>query len=109
MLYFIKFLYNTFILPPGIFIFVFFLIGLSSIRRDKKIASAILLVTICLYLISTSYVSNVLILSLENCYHPPVKIEGDVIIMLGGGATLDTPDIDGFNSDTADLGNCYFC
>lgn len=32
---------------------------------------------------------------LEYKYQPPAKINGDVIVMLGGGATLDTPNLYG--------------
>ena len=105
MIYLIKFIYNTFILPPGIFIFLLFAVSGLLFRRDKKIASALILITFCLYITSTSYVSDLLILSLENRYHPPAKINGDVIIMLGGGATLDTPDIDGLGQLTGSAAN----
>lgn len=33
--------------------------------------------------------------SLETRYHPPAPLRGDVIIWLGGGATLDTPNVSG--------------
>ena len=32
---------------------------------------------------------------LESAYQPPEQASGDVIIMLGGGAYSDTPDVDG--------------
>lgn len=33
--------------------------------------------------------------SLESRYHPPETVSGDVIVMLGGGATADTPNVHG--------------
>ena len=33
--------------------------------------------------------------SLEGRFIPPSEVSGDVVIMLGGGATLDTPDVTG--------------
>jgi len=33
--------------------------------------------------------------SLESRYQPPAMVSGDVIIMLGGGATADTPNVHG--------------
>ncbi|HWP98281.1 MAG TPA: YdcF family protein [Syntrophomonadaceae bacterium] len=36
-----------------------------------------------------------MIRSLENRYHPPSALNCDVLVMLTGGATLDTPDVDG--------------
>ena len=33
--------------------------------------------------------------SLESRYQPPATVSGDVIIMLGGGATADTPNVHG--------------
>ncbi|WP_245692437.1 YdcF family protein [Sporomusa acidovorans] len=53
------------------------------------------LVVAVFYLMTTPYVSDGLIRSLESQYRPIQNPTGDVIIMLGGGATGDTPDIDG--------------
>jgi uncharacterized SAM-binding protein YcdF (DUF218 family) len=61
-------------------------------RRGFLIISGI---TFLFYLSTISFLSDILILSLENQYKPPATISGDVIIMLGGGATLDTPNIGG--------------
>ncbi|WP_236692689.1 YdcF family protein [Aneurinibacillus tyrosinisolvens] len=32
---------------------------------------------------------------MEDRYHPPTQIQGDVLVMLGGGATSGTPDVNG--------------
>lgn len=94
MLYFIKFIYHFF-LPPGIFIFLLLLLSLWLYKRDQKAALLLAVISFCLYFFSTPYTGNLLISTLESRYYPPSVIKGDVIIMLGGGATLDTPDLDG--------------
>jgi len=40
-------------------------------------------------------VCDSLIWSLEKKYQPPSELNGDVIIMLGGGAFADTPNVNG--------------
>ena len=43
-------------------------------------------------------VSDSLFSSLESRHELPQNVRGDVIIMLGGGATSDTPDVDGLGN-----------
>lgn len=105
MLYLVKFLYKTFLLPPGIFIILLLAIGIRLYKREKWLAKALLLLTFFLYLFSTDYIGDVLIRSLENRYQPPTAINGDVLVMLGGGATLDTPDINGYGNLSGDAAN----
>ena len=47
------------------------------------------------YLFCTSLVSERLMGALESAYTPPENPQGDVVIMLGGGAFPDTPDVSG--------------
>lgn len=47
------------------------------------------------YLFCTSFVSERIMGALESAYTPPENPTGDVIIMLGGGALPDTPDVGG--------------
>ncbi|HZG84180.1 MAG TPA: YdcF family protein [Paenibacillus sp.] len=94
IIYVVKFIYS-FILPPGIFI-VLLLIGAWRLRnREKAVSSFLLLVTFLFYLSSTGFIGNLLVGSLENKYAPPQVVSGDVIVVLGGGATRRTPDVDG--------------
>ncbi len=95
MLYFIKFLYTTFLLPPGFFIIIFALFSCWLFKRDRKAAIILAVITFLFYISSTPFLSDPLTRTLENKYHPSSFIKGDVIVMLGGGATLNTPDIDG--------------
>lgn len=92
MIYLLKF-GASFVLPPGIFIACFALIGVYLWRRrEKKTALGLWTVTAVFYLLSTGWVSGMLMSSLESTYEQPVSPQGDAIIMLGGGATADTPN-----------------
>jgi uncharacterized SAM-binding protein YcdF (DUF218 family) len=93
MFYFIKFIYTAVLLPPGIFIILFASLSVWSCRRQQLVFGRLLAVlTLVFYLCSTSFAGNFMIRSLESRYLPPTDVTGDVIIMLGGGATLDTPN-----------------
>lgn len=95
MLYFIKFIYSVFLLPPGVFIIAFAILAIKCYQKQRLIALCLLGLTFLLYLCSISLVSNILISPLENTYRLPAQVSGDVLVMLGGGATLDTPNLDG--------------
>jgi uncharacterized SAM-binding protein YcdF (DUF218 family) len=95
LLYMIKFLYS-FLLPPGLFIILFGAIGVWLwVRRRRAFSIGVLVATTIFYLSSISAVTDGVMRSLENRFAPPATIEGDVIVVLGGGATADTPDLDG--------------
>ena len=85
----------AFLLPPGIFIFAFFVMSAMLWRKNRRCAKVLAGITLVFYLLSTAYIGNYLVGSLESRYTVPDTIDGDVIIMLGGGATVGTPDIDG--------------
>lgn len=93
MIYLLKF-GASFVLPPGIFFVCFWLLSLYLWRRQEVRAAAVLfLVTGVFYLLSTQLVSSMLMGSLERVYEQPPAPAGDVIVMLGGGATGDTPNM----------------
>lgn len=94
MIYIIKFLYSTFILPPGIFILILILICFKLFKNKNKLFKPLLILTIIFYACCTPLVTNLIIGSLEKQYSIPKSPKGDVIVMLGGGATLDTPNLD---------------
>ena len=102
MVYFLKFC-ASFILPPGIFFVLFFIISYYVYKklREKKLALLLFSVTFVFYMLSTNLVAGFLMGSLEESVKPPENIEGDVIIMLGGGAFGDVYDINGEGSLTA--------
>lgn len=105
MIYLLKF-GASFVLPPGIFFLLFLALGVYAWRcRQKYLGAAVLCMTLVFYLLSTSLVAEQLLGGLERIYEPPVAPAGDVIIMLGGGALPDTPDVDGLGTLCASPAN----
>ncbi len=96
MVYLLKF-GASWVLPPGIFILFFW--GLAwycwKKKNEKRLASVIAGATTLFYLLCTGLVAERVMISLESVYTPPEHPSGDVIIMLGGGAMADSPDVDG--------------
>jgi uncharacterized SAM-binding protein YcdF (DUF218 family) len=95
MLYFIKVICGFFLLPPGIFISILAWLSWRIYRKQRGLGMILTGVAFLFYLCSTALVSNVLINTLENNYRPPARVTGDVIVILGGGSTLDTPNLGG--------------
>ncbi|MBU2702860.1 uncharacterized SAM-binding protein YcdF (DUF218 family) [Sporomusaceae bacterium BoRhaA] len=95
MFYLIKFLYTAVILPPGIFILLLAALSVWSWRKKQPVSKFLVFITVIFYVCSTGIMSNSAIRFLESQYVPSSEVTGDVIIMLGGGATLDTPNIEG--------------
>ncbi len=105
MLYIIKFLYS-FLLPPGLFVLLFLaLVIWLGIKRQPRQALLLLFVNLLLYASMTPLVSDAMIGSLERRYSPSAQLQGDVIVVLGGGATSGTPDIDGEGNLSGAAGN----
>ncbi|MGN7760284.1 YdcF family protein [Paenibacillus sp. 22594] len=94
MIYFIKFVYS-FVLPPGLFVVLLLGMTIWLWRSSRRPALVLLGITFLLYLSMTPLIGNLLMAGLERQYDKPELIQGDVIVVLGGGATSGTPDIDG--------------
>ena len=96
MVYFLKF-GASWVLPPGIFVVAFAFIAWYAWKKrgEKKLAAMIGGATIIFYLLCTGLVADCLMGSLESACEPPETPKGDVIVMLGGGALPDPPDVDG--------------
>ena len=95
-------------MPPGIFILIFFALAAKLFRIDKKLSLIVLVVTMIFYLLSTSLVAEKLMGWLEEIYTPPAQIEtsgADVIVLLGGGAISQVPDVDGVGALCASPAN----
>ena len=99
MVYLLKF-GASWVLPPGIFIVIFFVIAWYAWRKrgEKRLAAMLAGTAFLFYLLCTGLVAERLMGSLESVYDPPEDPRGDVIIMLGGGAMPDSPDVDGIGS-----------
>lgn len=95
LVFFVKFVYQTFFLPPGIFILMLILVSFLAYRKKSKLWKATSALALALYLLSIPLVGDNLIHSLENNYEPAPGVSGDVIIMLGAGATFDTVNVNG--------------
>lgn len=95
MLYVLKVIYSTFFIPPGIFLFLLLALTVWLYHRQRQSASLLLGFTVFFYLCTIPAVADPVIRSLEMRYTPPAAFSGDVIVLLGGGATMDTPNIDG--------------
>ncbi len=93
-MYAIKFLYTVFLFPPGLFILVLLLLAWRR-RSSRALSRAALIAAAVLYLASIALVSGPLVNSLETRHTPPAQVSGDVIVVLGGGVTLDTPNLGG--------------
>lgn len=94
MLYYIKALYYTCFLPPGIFI-VALLFCAWRLRNNRRTVKWCVGLAATLYICSTYWFASVLVQPLEKAYQPPSQLHGDVVLMLGGGATVDTPNLGG--------------
>ncbi len=101
MIQFLKF-GASFVLPPGIFFLLFALLAYAAWKRGERFAAkGIVLLTLVFYVLSTGFVAERLAESLEGVYSPPETPQGDVVVMLGGGAFSDAPDVDGEGALTA--------
>ena len=96
MIYLLKF-GASWVLPPGIFILCMagLAVYLWKKRRERRAAGVLMLLSCMLYLFSTGAVADRLMGELERSYEVPEALEGDVIIMLGGGAIAGVRDVDG--------------
>lgn len=84
-MFFVKKLITFFILPPGLFIVTFFLIALFR-KRQRVILALSLSCGVAVYFLSIEPVKDALLSPLEEKYKKPANIQGDVIVVLGGGS-----------------------
>ena len=97
LVYALKFV-ASWILPPGLFVILMLALVVKLFRVDRKLSILVFVFTTVFYLLCTSFVAEKLMGWLEDAYSPPAQIEtsgADVIVMLGGGAIGQVPDVDG--------------
>ncbi len=94
----------SFLLPPGIFILLFFLCGIRFLSRKRwKEGLAICAAALAAWLISTGFFADVLFRGLEYGYTIPDSPHGDVIVLLGGGVSDGSPDFSGIGAPNGDM------
>lgn len=91
-----------FVLPPGIFIVILILSGLSFLRKSWRAGLLCIFVGAALWLLSIGPVSGALMRGLESGLTMPANPRGDVIILLGGGIYDNVRDLTGAGSPTED-------
>ncbi|WP_010631567.1 YdcF family protein [Sporolactobacillus vineae] len=104
MEYVIKFIYG-FMLPPGLFVTLTAAAAVWLWRQKRKAACFCGAFSVLLYLSFLPLTGALLVHPLENRYQPPAQVNGDVIVMLGGGATEGTPDLNGTGQLSGDAAN----
>lgn len=79
--------------PPGGLV-ILLITAIFFVAKNRRRASIITLsiAIFSLYFLSTKAGSELLISPLENSYHPPEKVQADVIVVLGGGSFKYCPD-----------------
>ena len=107
MVYFLKF-GAAWILPPGVFVLLMAALAVKLFKIDKKLSLIVLVGTAIFYLLCTGLVAERLMGWLEKAYMPPAQVEtsgADVIVLLGGGAISQVPDVDGVGALCASPAN----
>jgi uncharacterized SAM-binding protein YcdF (DUF218 family) len=100
----IKKLVAPFVLPPGIFVLLLFILAVRWSRR-KQAPAALGAIAIALLLWISAVVPTAVFLTrgLETRYPLPEKIAGDVIILLGGGYYDRARDLTGTGFPAGDM------
>ena len=95
-MFYLKKLMAPFALPPGIFIGVLLVVGFWRLYRRRWHSAAWALgLGIMMWLTAVVPVAHLLAHSLEKRYPVPEKVQGDVIILLGGGINDRVTDMTG--------------
>lgn len=82
-----------FVLPPGLFVPIG--VGVALLLPQRAARTALLLATAALYLAALPWWGTVLMHGLEWTYAPPGRVTGQVLVVVGEGATPGLPDFPG--------------
>ena len=85
-MFFLKKALTYLILPPGSIILILLLIAYLTRGRERFASRVSFVTALLLYIISIEPFKDFLIRPLENDYEVPQNPQGDVIVVLGGGA-----------------------
>lgn len=100
----IKKIISSFLMPPGIFIFLLLLGGICMMRKKRWGAGfASFILAVVMWTTSMNYFGSMLIRGLEDNYTIPKHPEGEVIVLLGGGIADGAPDFSGIGSPSGDM------
>lgn len=100
----LKKLVAPFLLPPGIFVIMLLLLGIWCWRRRQRGAAFLaVLLGAALWAVSANPVSQLLNRGLEKGLGIPDSLNGDVIILLGGGINDGVPDLSGRGTPTSEM------
>ena len=103
-MFLIKKIISAFLLPPGCFIAILIGAGIWFVYRQRR-ACGIFAISLGLLIWSMSLapVANYLMKGLESGITIPARIEGDVIILLGGGVNEDARDLTGTGAPSDEM------
>jgi uncharacterized SAM-binding protein YcdF (DUF218 family) len=100
----LKKIITSLMLPPGILILVLCALGIYSWRkRNKESAIATILLGITVWVLSITPTSTKLMSVLEKRVSIPSRLQGDVIVLLGGGIHQDVADLTGTGSPSDEM------
>ena len=100
----LKKLLTSFLLPPGVFVLVLVAFGAHRVFvRRRKSGLVCIALGAALWAASVSPFSNLLLEKLESHYPIPQQVEGDVIVLLGGGVIDGVPDLSGTGVPTEQM------
>ena len=91
-------------MPPGIFIVLLVGFGIwFLLKKQWKAGMVNLSIGIFMWLLSISPVADTMIRGLESDFKIPENPRGDVIILLGGGAYDNAPDLTGVGAPSEEM------
>ena len=103
MLFILKKFITPFLLPPGIFVVLLFLSGIwLCTKKTVRGGFFNMMLAILLWLLSTTPVASLLMQPLEQGAGIPRTLQGDVVVLLGGGAVDQAADLTGRGAPVGD-------
>lgn len=103
-MFYLEKILSSILTPPGIIVLILLIVPLVIIKKTTKTSAkwlsfGLFVLGIFFYLVSTGIGTLIYLRPLELTYVEPSTIEGDAIVVLGGGITL-TPDSEELGSHT---------
>ncbi|RJQ64972.1 MAG: YdcF family protein [Desulfobacteraceae bacterium] len=103
-MFIVKKITSSFILPPGIFIVILFVLGaILVIKKYRKIGGSIFSIAVFMWLFSIAPTADILLSNLESGFYQDGGVKGDVIILLGGALFEKVPDLSGTGFPDGDM------